>query len=105
MSNLPKRSLDTMSEAIALSSPSGRMSKRARKDASRRLSEALFGLGGLKPPSCPQPTESERLTRHISEYRDLAERGFRPRAMRREIARLESQLNAARTAGKEEMTS
>ncbi len=44
---LPKRTANTMSEAIALASPSGKMSKRARQAAEKRLSEALFGPNGL----------------------------------------------------------
>ena len=40
-------SQDTMVEAIALSSPSGRMSRRARKAADERLRLALFGPDGL----------------------------------------------------------
>lgn len=44
---LPPRTADTMSDAIALSSPNGRMSKRSRAAAERRLAEALFGPGGL----------------------------------------------------------
>lgn len=47
MTTLPPRTLNTMSDAIALSSPCGRMSKRARAAAEKRLSEALFGPGGL----------------------------------------------------------
>ena len=39
------RNANTMSEAIALSSPSGRLSKRARKAAESRLSAALFPPG------------------------------------------------------------
>ena len=45
---LPDRSLDTMSEAIAMSSPSGRQSERSRQAARQRLSTALFGPGGLQ---------------------------------------------------------
>lgn len=43
---LPPRTADTMSEAIAMSSPSGRMSRRAYAQASRRLAESLFGSKG-----------------------------------------------------------
>lgn len=46
---LPPRMADTMSDAIAMSSPNGRMSKRARKVAEKKLSTSLFGEDGLKP--------------------------------------------------------
>lgn len=57
MSTLPPRTMDTMSEAIALSSPSGRMSKRAKIAAQNRLAEKLFGPGGLQPV---EPTAEQR---------------------------------------------
>ena len=91
---MPARDLSTMSEAIALSSPSGRMSKRAKERANERLSVALFGPGGLARPTCPQPTRREYLERRIQECRDFRDRGFRPRVMAREIARLEAEMNA-----------
>ena len=58
-------SADTMTDAIALSSPSGRMSKRARKAAEQRLCVALFGkpeitLADVKGPPLPPPTNAER---------------------------------------------
>ncbi len=87
---LPERTLDTMSEAIALSSPSGRMSKVAKKRAQKRLSTALFGEGGLAGPTVKQPTEKEHLLRKATELRDLASRGMRPRAFVKEAARLEA---------------
>src|SRR4051812_8870771 len=49
------RTLDTMSEAIAMSSPSGRTSQRARDAATKRLGEALFGPGGLQKAGPVQP--------------------------------------------------
>lgn len=56
---------DTMTDAIALSSPSGRMSKRARKAAEQRLCMALFGkpeitLADLKGEP-RQPTKAEQV--------------------------------------------
>lgn len=86
----PPRSADTMSDAIALSSPSGRTSKRAQRLAGERLSIALFGPGGYQPEPAPQPTQRERLLRRAADLRDLAERGMKPRAFRREAARLEA---------------
>lgn len=88
---LARRSLDTMSEAIALSSPSGSMSKRARAAADARLSEKLFGPGGMKPPGLPaQPSEKERDLRTAAELRALAARGMGPRKNLKEAQRLES---------------
>jgi len=66
--NFPPRTLDTMSDAIAYSSPSGRCSKRARKAASEALCMALFGkpditIEDVKGPPIAQPTPSERAAR------------------------------------------
>lgn len=76
MNNLPNRTLDTMSEAIALSSPSGRMSKRSHKAAMKRLSIALFGPNGLQKEPLPQITKSEQLRNHVKMLRDLANSGM-----------------------------
>lgn len=88
---IPPRTADTMSEAIALSSPSGRMSKRARTAAQKRLSMALFGPGGLQPPAGlpPQPTKHECLLREAAQLRELASRGMRPRAFIRQAIECE----------------
>lgn len=60
----PRRSADSMSEAIALSSPSGRMSKRARKAAEERLSKMLWPGGctreDIMGKGPPQPTKGVR---------------------------------------------
>jgi hypothetical protein len=55
-----------------LLSPSGRMSKRARKAAQKRTSVELFGPNGLERATCKQPTEKERLLRDAARWRDLA---------------------------------
>ncbi len=78
--NLPTRTPDTMSEAIALSSPAGKISKRAKATAEKRLAESLFGRGGLQREQVKQPTEVERLERMATEAEGLAARGMRPRA-------------------------
>lgn len=95
---LPTRTADTMSNAIALSSPSGRMSKRARRAAEKRLHDALFGTepyslkGEDKPPT---PTESAaRLRNYAAFLRGLADRGMRPRVHRREAERLDREAAA-----------
>ena len=86
---------DTIVEAIAQSSPSGRMSKRARKAAQERLRAELF-RGMDISPKVKQPAECEALLRQASELEDLAERGMSPRKNRREAARLR-QLAERRT--------
>ena len=90
----PKRTLDTMSEAIALSSPSGRMSKRAKDLAVKRLGEALFGPGGLQPPTCQQPNRVQYLEGRIHDCEAWIDLGFRPRLMKRNIARYREELRA-----------
>jgi len=70
---LPPRTADTMSDAIALSSPSGKMSKRQRALAEKRLSEKLFGPGGLKKQEPRQPTPIEKAA-NIREIAKLANR-------------------------------
>ena len=77
-------------EAIALSSPSGRMSKRARKAAEQRLFVALFGDGEClkaKPPE--QPSRQEYLLAQAKRLRELAARGMQVRKYTREAERLE----------------
>ncbi len=69
-------------------SPSGRVSKRARKAAQEQTRRELFG-DGLPYPTCKQPTERERLLRHAARLRDLAERGMSPRAFIKDAEMLE----------------
>lgn len=83
-----------MSDAIALSSPSGRMSTRARAAAQQRLGRALFGPGGLQREPTPQPSERDRLLAQAARLRDLAARGMKPRAYSKEAARLEALARA-----------
>lgn len=93
MTQLPPRTGRTMGDAIALSSPSGRMSKRARAGAQERLRQDLFGPNGLQRPTQhpQQPSEREKLLQHAARLRDLAARGMRPRAFVREAEALERQ--------------
>lgn len=77
----------------SLLSPSGHMSKRARKAAERREHERLFAGVNLNGTT-PQPTERERLLRHAAVLRDLAERGFRPKYHRKHAAIAEAQAAA-----------
>ena len=85
----------TMVDAIALSSPSGHMSKRSRRAAQERLRIALFGIDGLPKPTCPQPSERERMLLSAKNFRELAARGMKPRAYLKEAMRLEKLANQA----------
>jgi len=82
-----------MSDAIALSSPSGRMSKRARKQAEERLGRALFGEAGLLSPQVEQPSKVTSLLRTAKELRELAARGMSPRKFRKKADELEAQAH------------
>ena len=79
---------DTLVDIIALTSPSGRMSKRGIKAAQERIRRELFP-DGLAPPSCPQPTKAESLLHQAAELRSLAARGMKPRAYLRRAEALE----------------
>jgi hypothetical protein len=89
-----------MSEAIALSSPSGRMSKRARAAAEKRLVEALFGPGGatreaITGGALPTPlTKRECLLRRAADLRELAARGMCVRKYTRKAAEYEARAAA-----------
>lgn len=91
--SLPARNADTMSDAIAISSPNGRMSKRAKDEATRRLGLSLFGENCTREDltgTTHQPTESERLLAQAARLRELAARGMSVRKFTREAARLEA---------------
>lgn len=81
---------DTMSEAIALSSPSGKMSKRAKKRALQRLSKALDEAYGPIPERKPIIRKAEHYLSAAKNLREMAAKGFRPRAHIKEAERLES---------------
>jgi hypothetical protein len=85
--NLPERQPFSTGEAIGLSSPSGRMSKRARKAALRRLEVALFGEGGIAAAIAPQPlpqlSERELLIAQAERLEALADRGMCVRKYRK----------------------
>lgn len=89
-------SYDTMSEAIALSSPSGRMSKRARRAAERRLLAML--AAETPPPIVPTQREldarkAQTLRRSAATLRELAARGMRVRSYPKRAAELEAQAD------------
>ncbi len=95
---LPPRTADTMSDAIALSSPSGRMSKRARAAAEKRLAKALFGDESLKGEDVPTP-KSVILRRTAANLRGLAERGMKPRAYKKKVEELEREATKLEAVG------
>jgi hypothetical protein len=100
--NLPPRTLDTMTEAIALSSPSGRQSKAGRDAATKRLGEALFGPLDQRQ-SAPEPTATERakqLRRTAADLRQFAARGVKPRASLKRAIELEAQADEMERSGK-----
>ena len=94
---LPERTANTLSDAIALSSPSGRTSKRAHAAARARLRQELFGPNGLPGPQAPEQNERESLLRQAAELRRLAAGGMKPRAYARKAAELEAQAAALET--------
>lgn len=94
---LPARTAETMCLAIALSSPSGRMSNRSRAAAQAKLGEMLFG--GYQPSKLPlQPSKADRLRQEAAQCRDLAARGMRPRAFIKQAEWCEAQAALAEGA-------
>lgn len=91
---LPPRTLDTLSDAVAMTSPSGRMSKRAKNAAQRQLSADLFGPSGLPRPRLPpQPAERDKLLRDAAMFRELAARGMRAKANLKQAAWCEARAD------------
>lgn len=93
----PERTPDTMSMAIAMSSPSGRMSKRFNKACTAKLGAALFGTPeeqqaarNAYKPSTKQQIQS--LTLQAERMRDYAKRGMKPRKAIKEAKRLEARI-------------
>lgn len=74
---LPKRTASTVPIVNDLSSPSGRMSKRARTAAEKRIESELFGPGGIDAAVAPrvrQPTKAAYLLGRAASLRDWATR-------------------------------
>ena len=90
---LPERTLDTMSMAIEMSSPSGKMSKRAKLAADKKLKRALFGESGLIPIMLPQESKQKRNRRQAKELRELFDRGMRAKKYLKEADRLEDEAD------------
>jgi len=68
-------------------SPSGRVSKRARKAALEQQAKILFA-GIDFSPSVPQPTEAEALRRQAKQLLELANRGMNTKSYRRHANKL-----------------
>lgn len=71
-------------------SPSGRVSKRARRAALARATAVLFPDGFPEPQPPAQPSEREADLRQATRLRELAARGMHPRKYAKEAARLEA---------------
>lgn len=90
---LPPRTADTMSDAISLSSPNGRMSNRAKLAMQEALRVKLFGQEGLQRPILtPQPDKAQKMRWRIRDLRAMAARGMSVRAFTREAEALEAEL-------------
>lgn len=87
--NLPERTPNTMVDAIALSSPSGRMSKRARLAAQKRLSVALFG--DYDPSLRQEETTEAKRERLLRSAQNLRDRGMSVKSFRKAADRIERQ--------------
>jgi len=77
-------------------SPSGKMSKRARKAYLDRFVKELFpeGMREAIKPRCKQPTEKERLLAHAKLLRGLADSGMNSKKYYREAEKLEREAAA-----------
>jgi len=89
---MPERTADTMSMAIAGSSPSGRMSKRTRNATDRKLRIALFGPTG-QMPTYKRAATSVVLTNlyQAHQLRRYADAGMNARKYYKEAERLETE--------------
>lgn len=89
-------------------SPSGRVSKRARRDAIKRARKELFPDGFWDPPE-GEKERTERagriaqLERKVQDYQHFIKQGFRPRVHKRELVKVLKELKelkACPTLGK-----
>lgn len=90
------------SDAIALSSPDGRMSKVARKRAEKRVREHLFGDLDFSKPAPTTQDKIVALMRRVKMLRDLAARGMGPRKHIKEAKRLEALAEKLQLTEKEQ---
>lgn len=77
------------SDALAIASPSGNMSKAGLKRAQERVRQHLFGEGLERAGPIIRP-EKEALMQQAKELRELAERGMKPRAYKKKAEELEA---------------
>ena len=82
------------SGAIALASPSGRMSKASLKRAQERIRIEIFGESGLQKGGEFQPSERKCLLRQAAQLRELAIRGMKPKAYLKKALELEQLASA-----------
>lgn len=76
----------------SLLSPSGRVSKRARRAAMDRETKRLFA--GVDWKDAPIPRKAEHLLSQAAELRRLADCGMRPKRHRELAAKLEAEAAA-----------
>jgi hypothetical protein len=82
---------DTLTEVLALSSLSGKMSKRAREAAQKRITEEIWA-GCVWPTVAPEAPWIV-LRRQAKELREAAARGQKPRAYPKLAAELEARAD------------
>jgi hypothetical protein len=85
---LPKRNADTMSDAIALTSPDGKISETAKNRATKRLGNALFGNYTPEIRHAPETAHKLRELRHACRMMDMANRYPRSRKYKKEAERI-----------------
>lgn len=76
-------------------SPSGKVSKRARRAAEKITRDLLFPPGYWDVPEI-EVSEREKLEKEIKYFREYSGRGIPPRRAEKEIAKLQAKLNALR---------
>jgi hypothetical protein len=74
-------------------SPSGKISKRARKAYMDKFTKELFPDGLILKGQCKQPTKKEKLLRQAKMLRELADRGMSVKKYNKEADKLEKQAN------------
>lgn len=83
------------SDALAFASPSGKMSKRARKDGLARIRRQIFGDDNVDlRGEAPQPSKKELLLRHATQLRELAERGMNSKVYFKKAQQLEAEADS-----------
>lgn len=88
---LPERTLDTMSDSIALGSPNGSMSKRSKDAAMKRLGAALFGDYKPTPRVSTNVERATILCNQAADLRRMADAGMKPRSFRKQANAYEAE--------------